>query len=137
MASKVNLDLSEKLDITCRKGDTFSLTLTLKDSTGTALQLSTLGYEFLMQVRSRSKEKGERSLVIGSTSRGRTAEEGVNFSFATDDSGNVTITASADIMRKVAPGRYVYDIQQIVDSVSTTILKGGFSVNDDISDLLS
>lgn len=137
MASKVNLDLSEKLDITCRKGDTFSLTLTLKDSAGTALQLTTLGYEFLMQVRGRAKEKGERKLVIGSTSRGRAAEEGINFSFDTDDSGNVTITASADIMRKVTPGKYVYDIQQIVDSVSTTILKGGFSVNDDISDLIS
>jgi hypothetical protein len=34
MASKVNLDISERLDITCRRGDTFELTLTLKDSTG-------------------------------------------------------------------------------------------------------
>ena len=41
MASKVNLDVSEKLDITCKKGDTFNLGLLLKDSSGTALTLST------------------------------------------------------------------------------------------------
>ena len=34
MANKVNLDVSEVLDITCRQGDTFELTLTLKDSSG-------------------------------------------------------------------------------------------------------
>ena len=49
MANKVNLDVSEKLDITCRRGDTFSLTVTLKDSSGTALTLSTSEYKFLMQ----------------------------------------------------------------------------------------
>jgi hypothetical protein len=43
MASKVNLDVSDKLDITCRKGDTFNLKLLLKDSTGTALTLTTRG----------------------------------------------------------------------------------------------
>jgi len=41
-----------------------------------------------------------------------------------------------DTMRKVTPGRYVYDLQQIVSSVSTTILKGNFIINDDISDVL-
>ena len=51
MAKRVNLDTSETVNITCRRGDTFNLTLTLKDSSGTAIQLSTLGYEFLMEVR--------------------------------------------------------------------------------------
>lgn len=137
MASKVNLDVSEKLDITCRKGDTFTLKLLLKDSAGTALTLSTSGYEFLMQVRGRQKVRGDRKLVIGSVNRGRAADEGINFSFATDDSGNLTISASDSIMRQVTPGRYVYDVQQILDGVSTTILKGNFTVNDDISEALS
>ena len=52
MASSVNLDTSDVLNITCRKGDTFSITLTLKNSAGTALTLSTSGYVFLMQVKS-------------------------------------------------------------------------------------
>ena len=49
MASKVNLDVAERLDITCKRGDTFSLTLTLNDSSGTAIDLT--GYEFLMDVK--------------------------------------------------------------------------------------
>ena len=139
--AKVNLDVSEKLDITCRKGDTFSLSLTLKDSNGTALTLSTSGYEFLMQVRSSRKvmSKGkmlERELVIGTVSKGRTSSQGINFTFTTDDLGVATITVDDDTMRKVTPGRYVYDLQQIVSSVSTTIFKGHFIINDDISDVL-
>jgi hypothetical protein len=137
MASKVNLDVSDKLDITCRKGDTFNLKLLLKDSTGTVLTLTTSGYEFLMQVRGRQKVQGERKLVIGSVNRGKAAEEGINFSFITDDSGNLTITASDSIMRQVSAGRYVYDLQQILDGVSTTILRGSFTVNDDISEALA
>ena len=137
MASKVNLDVSDKLDITCRKGDTFNLKLLLKDSTGTALTLTTSGYEFLMQVRGRQKVQGERKLVIGSVNRGKAAEDGIKFSFTTDDSGNLTITASDSIMRQVSAGRYVYDLQQILDGVSTTILRGSFTVNDDISEALA
>jgi hypothetical protein len=137
MASKVNLDVSEKLDITCRKGDTFKLQLTLKDSTGTALTLTTSGYEFLMQVRGRQKSQGSRKLLIGSTNRGKAADEGVNFTFTKTDSGVLTVTASDAIMRKVQPGRYVYDLQQILDGVTTTILKGNFTVNDDISEALA
>jgi len=134
MASKVNLDIAEKLDITCRKGDTFSLQLTLKDSSGTALTLSTSAYEFLMQVKSSSRSRSkERDLIIGSASKGRVNPEGLNFSFTTDDSGNLTISASSDIMKKVSTGRYVYDLQQTVDTVSTTILEGRFTVKDDIS----
>ena len=34
MSNSVNLDVSEVLDITCRQGDTFELTVTLKDSAG-------------------------------------------------------------------------------------------------------
>ena len=56
MANKVNLDVSEKLDITCRRGDTFSITLTLKDSNGTAIELDTLGYKFLMDVKTNPKQ---------------------------------------------------------------------------------
>ena len=37
MATKVNLDVSEKLNITCKKGDTFTLGLLMKDANGVAL----------------------------------------------------------------------------------------------------
>ena len=139
MASKLNLDVSEKLDITCKKGDTFNLGLLLKDSAGTALTLSTSNYEFLMQVRGRrSGAKRSRPLILGTASKGKSAvtNDGANnFTVTIDDSGNATFSASDTIMARIAPGRYVYDIQQIVDNVSTTILEGRFIVNNDISNL--
>lgn len=134
MASKVNLDISEKLNITCRRGDTFKITLTLKDSDGNAVSLVDDGYEFLMQVRSGKTSKGK--LILGTEAKGATAKQGdaiTNFTFVTDNSGNVTITASDSVMRKIPAGRYIYDLQQIVNSETTTILEGSFVVNDDIS----
>ena len=135
MANKVNLDVSEKLDITCRRGDTFSLTVTLKDSSGTALTLSTSEYKFLMQVHA----SGRRATtpVIGSTNLGVKVSN-VFEEFTIDDSGNVTITATAATMRKVKAGRYVYDLQYVLPTSSgvdthTTVLRGNFIVNDDIS----
>ena len=135
MASKVNLDISERLDITCRKGDTFSLTLTLKNSSGTVLTLSSSNYSFLMQVW--SSDKKSSTPVIGSKNLGKQAE--VSFeAFSVDDSGNVTISATAATMRLVAAGRYKYDLQYVLpvsgaEDTHTTILYGSFTVNEDVS----
>ena len=50
MATSVNLDIASRVDITCRKGDTFTLELTFKDEDGVVIDLST-GYDWVMQVR--------------------------------------------------------------------------------------
>ena len=57
MGQSVNLDVSEKLKITTRRGDNFSLTLTLKDNTGTVIDISS-GYTFSMVVRAKSLVNG-------------------------------------------------------------------------------
>jgi hypothetical protein len=148
MAKKVNLDVSERLDITCRRGDSFSITLTLKDSSGTALPLATDNYSFVMQVRTginASKAKGTAGLVLSTQELGPKAigRDGVQRSFepfVVDNSGNLTITATAETMRKIPGGLYVYDIQQIKPNTTTgvdehtTILRGNFRVNEDVSD---
>tara|TARA_R100001510_G_scaffold13780_1_gene10935 strand:+ start:5194 stop:5619 length:426 start_codon:yes stop_codon:yes gene_type:complete len=141
MASKVNLDIADRLDITCRQGDTFELSLTLKDSAGTALPLSTDSYSFLMQVRKstsstrQGSSRGDENLIIGSVESG--VKGPVNFEFKSiDDNGNVTIFVSASEMRKVSPGRYVYDLQQRTGDTQKTILEGSFKVNADISKAL-
>tara|TARA_B100000424_G_C22922520_1_gene490858 strand:- start:337 stop:810 length:474 start_codon:yes stop_codon:yes gene_type:complete len=154
MASSVNLDTSETLNITCRKGDTFSLTLTLKNSSGTALTLSTSNYEFLMQVKSEKFDRRTKTtssdLVIGTASvakknQGRAKEQsninsGINFEIPTvDDSGNVTIEASAATMSQVPSGSYRYDLQYILPNATgldthRTILKGKFVVNADVAE---
>jgi hypothetical protein len=148
MAKRVNLDVSERLDITCKKGDTFSLTVTLKDSNGDPLPLATDNYSFVMQVRADAKSavnKGSSGLIIGSPSIGSKAvdEKGEEVSFepfVTDDLGNVTITATAATMRRVSSGSYLYDLQQIKPNTTTgvdehkTIIDGSFVVNQDISE---
>lgn len=142
MANKVNLDVSEKLDITCRRGDTFSITLTLKDSSGTAIELDTLGYEFLMDVKTNPKQmKGkpiQREVVASSAlskSQSKVDDKLSNaFEFVDiSDAGTVKVTASADVMSTFPVGIYIYDIQQKVGDDVTTILRGSFRVNEDIS----
>ena len=159
MASSVNLDTSEVLNITCKKGDTFSITITLKNSSGTALTLSTSNYEFLMQVKSqnlnRKGSKSSSSLIIGTPNSALKNQKRVmkgsnikqenvtselNFETPTvDDSGNVTIEASADTMSRIPSGTYVYDLQYILPSSSgldthKTVLRGKFVVNPDITE---
>lgn len=142
MANKVNLDVSEKLDITCRRGDTFSITLTLKDSSGNAIQLDTLGYEFLMDVKTNpSKTRtgiAQRQVIASSAlskSQSKVDDKLSNgFEFVDiSDTGTVKVTASADVMSEFPVGVYVYDIQQKVGDEVTTILRGSFKVNEDIS----
>ena len=149
MASSVNLDVAERLDITCRRGDTFSLTLTLKDSSGTAITLATSGYEFLMDVKTTPQRTrsgvSEREVIASSilspsksNSKRLTSDQqnklsnGFEFKDITD-SGTVNVTASADTMSNLPVGSFEYDIQQKVGDVVTTILRGTFIVNEDIS----
>lgn len=140
MASKANLDVAEKLDITCRKGDTFELSLNFKDSTGSFITLLTDGYEFFMQVRGSKRtanSKGELiagTITKGDQAKGEDKTANVGFSFDdVDDLGNVTVRASADTMANFPAGRYTYDLQYTVNNKTTTVLKGSFTVNDDIT----
>ena len=148
MANKVNLDISEVLDITCRQGDTFELTLTLKDSSGSGLNLSTDKYSFVMQVWPSgrkgsnpiiaSTEKGLKGRVLPPNITQNQSREAYFESFVVDDNGNVTIKATASTMRRVPAGRYIYDLQYILPTTSgvdthTTILRGSFVVNEDVT----
>lgn len=148
MANRVSLDNADKLDIVCKKGDTFKLNLKLKDNNGDPIELATLGYTFLMQVREKNSvttfpveivTKG--NVVISSPDAIETQNvngtQSTNKSFdpiTVDDSGNVLITASHSVMKDITPGKYVYDIQSVVAGEYKTILRGAFIVNTDITE---
>jgi hypothetical protein len=147
MAQTVNFDTTETLNITCREGDTFSMTLTMKDSSGTALPLVTDGYTFHIQIkevnrvgRTRSAEEGKVILQTPGLTKGE-IEDAVSFeSPILDDSGNVTLEASAETMSKIRPGSYIYDIKYIKPSntgldIHKAILRGSFTVNSQITDI--
>lgn len=153
MASKANLDVSEKLDITIKRGDSFELFLNFKDSAGANLPLLTDEYEFIIQVKTAQNNQGaqasttqRRTLVAGSAltesqtkgvAKAEEAESPIFVFEDVDDLGNVVLRSTAESTSKLPVGRFVYDLQYkvLVDAFQkvTTVLRGNFTIKEDIS----
>lgn len=118
MAS-VNLDIAQRLDITCRRGDTFKLTLNFTDSADDAINLS--GYTFNMDVR----DITDTTDIIANTVFDYTVN-------ADSTTGKLTVAATATEMQ-VTAGTYIYDLQADVSGTITTWLYGTFTINDDVT----
>ncbi len=118
MSSVVNLDVSKRLDVTCRKGDTFSLVINVTDAAGAVVDLTT--YSFKMEVRATDTSEDstitDDQLTITGTSL-----------------GVITITISSSVMAVIASGLYTYDLQTIVSGVTQTWLHGVLQVNEDVT----
>jgi hypothetical protein len=130
MAQQLNLDRSQRVDIVCRKGDTFTLNLELKDDAGVAIDVS--GHTFLMQVRT-SEDDNPATGDLPAAILVPTADASTNGA-----SGLVKFSVTATAMQAIASGLYVYDISQNngasgTAEVEETILYGTFKVNEDIS----
>lgn len=151
MAKKVNLDVAQTLNITCRRGDTFQLNMTLKDSDGNPIDLSGGGdsasaYKFAMQVRNSADQDGTVGL-LASTIEG--LPEGAPSYIAIeaisgDANGVISVVIHDDNMKSFSSGRYVYDLQYIIpggapsdQNLTKTILKGAFVVNEDVTDYMA
>jgi hypothetical protein len=118
--AQVNLDTASRLDIICRRGDTFSLGIDFGVTMPTHDPPSSL---YTMEVRPSADDTGTAFFS--------------NFSFALSDGDNtsskLTISASAAGM-ELTPGTYVYDLQhQHPTSGVKTYLYGKFTINDDIT----
>lgn len=126
-ATKINLDTASRVDVTCRKGDTFSLRLTVTTSAGAAGFAA--GDIFLFQVR----DSDTGSLVANESA----SDFAKSVTAAGGDVTNkyVDITVTAAVMKTMPSGLYVYDVEQKLasdDSVSTLIF-GTLKVNEDVS----
>jgi len=119
MATQINLDNSTRVDITCRKGDTFKLELTFTDDTNTAIDLS--GYTWKMDV----KETDTSSADIISDA---------DFTYTGTSQGVLTITATSTVMSGIEGGIYVYDLQSTNSGTVNTWVYGIFKVNEDVSE---
>jgi len=127
MENVINLDRSQRLDIICRKGDTFILNLEIKNDEGVAVNLfeTTNVYSFVMEVR------------LSDTSA--TALLTPKVTISQKSTGLVTFTVPAETMI-VNSGLYVYDIQQTRTNSSTsevlaveTLVYGTFKINEDVT----
>lgn len=149
MSKKVNLDVAQTLNITCRRGDTFQLNMTLKDSSGDPLNLKgtaannyTDAYRFAMQVRGNAYQDGVIGLYA-STVEG--LPEDVEDYILIEEiqgsaQGSISIVIQDTNMKRFSSGRYVYDLQYVIPEgstnskdLTTTVLKGAFVVNEDVT----
>jgi hypothetical protein len=127
----VNLDTAARLDIVCRKGDSFELILDF----GTTLS-DTDEANWKMQI-SESDTAAPEATVEGSLS------SGTGFTIGNNSDGEVnallTINISSTTMAGLTSGLYVYDIQSDSNNDDTTggtvktHLYGTFKVNEDIT----
>jgi|TARA_R100000084_G_C4577076_1_gene112001 hypothetical protein len=135
--SRVNFDVAQTLDIICVKGDTFSLDLTLKDSSGTAIDIT--NYVFYTQVfdgskllisTTDSKDSGLQRVSDGNIVVTKNADQ-------TTNTGKFNISITSAVMSNIPAGGYRYETQMSTTGdatgVDTTILKGSFVVNQDLA----
>jgi hypothetical protein len=121
MALKANLDIAQRLDITCRKGDTFELIITITDSEGNDLDLSSYA-DFEIDVRPTDEDTGTPILTF------------TNSDFTATSEGVLTATKSYSDMAVVESGTFVYDLQATDgSSVRTTWFYGLFTIIDDVT----
>lgn len=115
MAS-INLDRSSRLDIRCRKGDTFKLIFTFDEDQRTARPVA----NWKMQVRTSADNENNYKLEVSGDGP-----------FDYDDTGKkLTLSIGAGSMN--FSGQYVYDIQH-AGSETETFFHGVFTVVEDVT----
>lgn len=124
-----NLDISEKLDIVCKRGDSFSMSITMTNSSGTAINTS--DYVFKLMVKSKDINGGRAAGINLPVSYDSTILTIDNVTGGLD--GVATFNENATTMAAIDPGVYVYDIQYDNGGEIKTILEGLFKVNPDVT----
>lgn len=160
--AKVNLDTSQRVDITCRKGDTFELSLTLKDDRDTSIFFQ--NDSFKMEVRASDDSNTAYGTTAGDSNdniilstldpktdggdltagtKEITVKDSTNVDLPHADGGSSVVTdgivkfgVNSAIMATRPAGLYVYDIEITDVSESnkvTTLIYGTFKINEDVS----
>lgn len=151
MARRLDLDISEKVAITTRRGDSFDVTLTFyigEEAAGNEDDLD--GDLFLMEVRDKASSDVDQGLIMSSigpnviTTSATVPPPSSNFTFEIGGSDSndaevnnqLTIRCTAAEMEVVQSGRYVYDLQRYNTSSEEqkTILRGPFRVVEDVAE---
>lgn len=122
----VNLDTAARLDIICRKGDTFVLALDFgknmadTDPTGSGGD----GASYTLQVR--ETDTAEDTIVVMESTD-------IVVSDGKETDSKITINKAASLMN-INAGVYVYDFQQTLAAGTVkTYLYGTFTVNEDVT----
>jgi len=119
----VSVDISNRLDIVCKRGDTFELNLEF----GVAMPEHGVSGTFEMKVATSDTATPETLTISYVSSSGEASNS------------KLAITSAANEVGALSPGLYVYDLQ-VTDTNGVrftagsvkTLLYGTFKVNDDI-----
>jgi len=119
----VSVDISNRLDIVCKRGDTFELNLEF----GVAMPNHGVSGTFEMKVATSDTATPETLTISYVSSNGEASNS------------KLAITSAANEVGALSPGLYVYDLQ-VTDTNGVrftagsvkTLLYGTFKVNDDI-----
>lgn len=136
--SNVSVDIAQTLNITCRKGDTFVLDLTITSSGGSPLNLSGYGGALLV--------KDNQGTSILSFFTNQATNRTIDNTYDSNADGLITMAngggsnnvvrflASSTLMAGIEAGNYVYDfaVQYDTTNIVTTYTKGSFIVNADV-----
>jgi len=126
MSATINLDIAKRVDVVCRKGDTFSMSITMTDSLGLPMNVSS--HSFKMQVRPYDLHgnSDDATATIGIST-------GSGIVINSEENNVIDIVIDATTMEGIDSGLYVYDFQSDLSGVVTTWLYGTFKVNEDIT----
>ena len=130
MATELNLDTSEEINVVVKLGDSLSFDITVKDTAGSAVDLTV--YSFDMDIRTSTNPNSRADVVLSTAVGGRNK---LLASVTGAGDGTLTVSASREAMQNIAPGTYIYDIAAIHNPNSTTetFFFGPFTVNEDVT----
>ena len=138
--AQVNLDTASRLDITCRKGDSFELGIDF----GVAIPVqgpvdgTVVVGEWKMEVRTSQNEETTPIYATVYSSNG-VLDASSDFSFVRSDgdASNSKLTIRADAADMDTSGEYVYDLQHRSTGINSptvkTYLYGRFTVVEDVT----
>jgi hypothetical protein len=128
---KINTDISKRVDLYAKRGDTFIVDVNTKDADGQDFNF--LGYTAKMEVVGR-----DRRVVLGFTSLSQW-NDGFNDLFGNYKassielkSGKITLEMDAESMQ-LNQGSYRYELQLTHGDTVKTWLYGRFKINSDLT----
>lgn len=130
MATELNLDTSEEINVTTKRGDSLSFDITVKDSDGDAVDLTVYNFDF--DVVSGQPSKNRSNVVLSNFAGGKNK---LLASVTGAADGTLTVSASREAMASINPGTYLYDISanHTTNSTTETWFFGTFTVKEDIT----
>lgn len=120
MSTKSSTSIAAAHDITCKRGDNFLMLFKYWQDDAKTIPLDISAASFKMDVVNTKKQSTVLNFATG----------GSGMTIA--NTNELTLTKTA-VQMQVEAGVYVYDLQKTVSGVVQTIMKGSFTIENDVT----